>query len=234
MKINKNIIPKVEKVANFGANEPFVARIVLGLSEIVDVTTHENKTQIKEAISEMFINGLAPAFSSLQEIRKIESGSKEKLLMDLRKEYFSFYDRLWVAYKDRMQKVAKELEYNVSFIFSKKEKNFEVNMKEFFIKHPEIKLELSGYLRKNRNNWQNAVAKFRNEYAQHQSIYEKDVNYLLQLSSAEICFKNCWTAIEMVLMELLCAKLYGRVGIEEIPQAERDCAVPKRFRVIFR
>lgn len=32
-----NVIPKVEKVADVGTNEPFVACIVMGLSELLDV-----------------------------------------------------------------------------------------------------------------------------------------------------------------------------------------------------
>jgi hypothetical protein len=226
-------IPKIEKVANFGANEPFVARIVMGLPEVIEATDFDNKEEIKEAIMEMFMNGLAPAFSSLQEIRKIEDGSKEKLLMDLRKEYFSFYDRLWAAYKDRMQKVIKTLGYDLGFIFLIN-KDFEMKMTEFLHKNPEIRHELGDYLRKNRNNWQNAVAKFRNEYAQHQSVYEKEIDDLLRLDAIEVCFKNCWTAIEMILMELICTKLHGWAGIEEIPETERNSSIPKRFRVIIR
>lgn len=224
---------KIEKVANFGAGEPFVARIVMGLPEVLEVTTHANKEGIKEMIMEMFMNGLAPAFTSLQKIKEIESGIKEKLSMDLRKEYFSFYDRLWAAYKDRMQKVAVMLGYNVGFIFSKEE-NFELKANEFQKKYPEVRGELIEYIRKNRKSWQNAVVRFRNEYAQHQVIFDKDVEELLSLKSSEICFRNCWTAIEMILMELICTKLYGWAGVQEIPESERNSSVPKRFIILYR
>jgi|GEM_PF-3431672 len=225
--------PKVKKVANFGANEPFVARIVLGLSEIVDVTTYENKNEIKEAISEMFMNGLAPAFSSLQEIRKIESGRKERLLMDLRKEYFSFYDRLWAAYKDRMQRIIIALGYDLGFVFADDNK-FKARSGKFTSSYPKMPKEFIEQIEKNRIAWQSAVVRFRNEYAQHQTVFEKDVQELLSLRSAEICFQNCWTLIEFILVHLMCLNLYGWVGVAEIPKEERDFSVPKKFRILYR
>lgn len=227
------VAPKIEKIVDFGTEEPFVARIVTGLPEILQATEYRNQDEIKEAIMEMFMNGLAPAFRSLQILREIESREKERLLMDVRKEYFAFYDRLWAAYKDRMQGVVRRLGYDVGFLFVKDE-NFESKAIEFFDKNPEVRRELLEYLRKNRFGWQNAVARFRNDYAQHQTIFDKDVEELLSLNSVEICFKNCWTAIEMILAELISTKLFGLAGIEEIPEIERDPSVPKRFRVIYR
>lgn len=227
-------MPKVEKVANFGANEPFVARIVMGLPEILGVTSYENQEEIKEAIMEMFMSGLAPAFLSLQTLREIEGGKRERLLMDIRKEYLSFYDRLWAAYKDRMQEVARRLGYkDIGFLFMK-DGSFEVKAEEFFNEHSEVRRTLLKYLKDARSSWQNAVARFRNDYAQHQKVLDKDVEELLSLNSAEICFKNCWTAIEMILAELISTKLFGFVGIEEIPEAERDLSMPKRFRIMYR
>ena len=154
--------------------------------------------------------------------------------MDLRKEYFSFYDRLWAAYKDRMQKVATLMGFDDIGLAFAREEDFNIKAEKFLKKHPEIRPELVEYIRKNRNNWQNAVAKFRNEYAQHQSVFDKDVEELLSLGTSEVCFKNCWTAIEMILMELICTKLYGWVGVQEIPESERDNSMPKRFGIIYR
>ncbi len=232
----QKMIPKVEKVANFGTEEPFVARLMMGLSGVIDATTFnpEKKSDIKEKIMGILVETLFPAFASLQEIRKMESGQRERLLVDVRKEYISFYNRIWAAYKDRMPEVARNLEYDIGFLFVKKDENFEVKAKVFFESHPEVRIELLEYLRKNRQVWQQAVARFRNDYAEHQSIYEQDVQELLTLKAAEICFKNCWTAIEMILMELITTKLFPFARIEEIPEAERDKSVPRRFRVMHR
>lgn len=228
------LVPKIEKVANFGSEEPFVARIAMGLPEILQATEYKNKDEIKEAINEMFMNGLAPAFQSLQMLRDIESGKRERLLMDLRKEYFSFYGRIWAAYKDRMQEVARRLGYeDIGFLFVKDE-NFDGKAKEFFDKHPEVRHELLEYLMKNRSGWQNAVARFRNDYAEHQKIFDKDVEELLSLDSAETCFRNCWMTIEMILAEFISTKLFWFAGIEEIPETERNLSVPKRFRIMYR
>ena len=156
------------------------------------------------------------------------------MIIDLNKGYFGFYDRLWAAYSDRMQKVAKELGYeDIGFIFTK-DGSFEIKAKEFFDKHPEVRSELLEYLRKNRKSWQQAVVRFRNDFAQHNKLFEEDVKELFTLKAAETCFKNCWTAIEMILAELISTKLYGWAGVEEIPEAERDPAMPKRFRIMYR
>lgn len=228
------IVPKIEKVANVGSNESFVARIMMGLADVVDATDYENKGEIKEAIMSIFVEGLLPAYAHLQEVRDIEEGKQERLTVDLNKAYIGFYNRLWAAYSDRMPKVAKELGYeDIGFIFTK-DKNFEVKSKEFFSVHPEVRCELLDYLVKNRKSWQQAVVRFRNDYAEHQSIFEKDVEELRSLKSAEICFKNCWTAIEMILVELISTKLFGFAGIEEIPEAKRDPVMPKRFRIMYR
>lgn len=228
------MVPKMEKVANVGANEPFMVRIVMGLSEILEATDFRNKEEIKEAIREMFMNGLLPAYAHLQEIKDIEQGRRERLIIDLNKGYFGFYDRLWAAYGDRMPKVAKELGYeDIGFIFTKDE-SFERKAKEFFDKHSEVCGELLDYLRKNKKNWQQAVVRFRNDYAQHNKLFDEDVKELFTLKAAETCFKNCWTAIEMILAELISTKLYGWAGIVEIPEAERDPAMPKRFRIKYR
>ena len=66
------VVPKMEKVANIGSNEPFMARIVMGLPEILEATDFKNKEEIKEGIMEMFMNGLLPAYAHLQEIKDIE------------------------------------------------------------------------------------------------------------------------------------------------------------------
>ena len=228
-----NIIPKVEKVANVGTNEPFLARIVIGLPEILDVADFKEKDKIKESIIEIFMNGLLPAFSHLQELRSIDSGKKEKLTVDLNKAYFGFYDRIWAAYRDRMQKTAKLMGFNIGFMFQN-DKDFEKGISEFQKAYPNVHSDIVEAMRKNRIGWQNAVVRFRNDYAEHQTIFEKDVEELRTLESVEICFNNCWTAIERILGELICSKLYGWAGVEEIPEAERDPSAPKRFRIIFR
>lgn len=230
----QRVVPKVEKIADFGSGEPFVARIVMGLPEILRATEYQNQREIEEAIMEMFMNGLAPAFRSLQSLREIESGERERLLIDLRKEYFAFYDRIWAAYMDRMQEVIRRLGYDdFGFLFLN-DKDFEKKATAFFDKHPEVRRDLLVFLEKNRAGWQNAVARFRNNYAQHQKMFDKDVEELLSLDAAEICFKNCWTAIEMILAELISTRLFPFTGIEEIPESERDPSVPKRFRVMYR
>ena len=228
------MVPKIEKIANVGTNEPFVARIVFGLSDVLDATTYKDKDSIKQAINGMFKECLLQAYSHLQDLRDIEDGKRERLIVDLDKAYLGFYDRLWAAYSDRMPKVAKELGYeDIGFIFTKDE-SFEAKAKEFFDKHPEVRSELLEYLRKNRECWQRAVVRFRNDYAQHNKLFDEDVKELFTLKTAETCFRNCWTAIEMILAELISTKLHGGVWIEEIPEAERDPAMPKRFRIMYR
>jgi len=227
------IVPKVEQVADFGAEEPFVARIFMGLSEVLDATEFEEKEKIKESVMGIFINGLLPAFSYLRELRDIESGKKERLVVDLNKAYVGFYDRLWVAYKDQMQKVIKLLDFDLGFIF-KDDKKFEKGCKEFVNNYPNIRVEFIEQIKKNRIAWQTQVARFRNDYSQHQSIYEDDVREMLSLKTAEVCFENCWTLIEFILAHLMCTKLYPWVRIEEIPKEKRDSSAPKKFKILYK
>ena len=100
------MVLKFEHFADFGTGEPFVARIV-GLSDLINITNFKNKKEVSDSILTIFMEGLSPAFLSLKEIRAIEKGEKQKILLNLTKNYYNLFDHLWIAYKDRTQKASK-------------------------------------------------------------------------------------------------------------------------------
>lgn len=227
----KKTTPRVVKFADVGAGEPFVARIVMGLTEILDKTDYKNKDDIYAAIMEMFVNGLMPAFAHLKDIRELEQ-KQDRLEIDVKKSYFAFYDRLWAAYKDRMQKVITVMGYDVKLLFCRQE-NFEKESKLFQDRYPKVTSHFHVFVKNNRNAWQDAVASYRNNYLQHNSLYDNDVKDMMTLKSAEICFENCWIAIEEIIVEFICLKLWDIVGVAEIPETKRDISMPKRFEIVY-
>ncbi|GAH65985.1 unnamed protein product, partial [marine sediment metagenome] len=96
---------KLELLSDIGTSSPFVARIGLGLIDIVNVTNFKERKKINDAIFEILLEGLIPAFISLRELRKGESVP----IITINKSYYNLYNHLWVAYKDRMQRVVKLL-----------------------------------------------------------------------------------------------------------------------------
>ncbi|MFA5871418.1 MAG: hypothetical protein WC858_01735 [Parcubacteria group bacterium] len=223
---------KVEKVANFGSNEPFIARFGMGLSEIIEATTFDNKDKIKEEIIGLLVECLTPAYAHLNEIRDIENGKKERLLVDLDKAYNALYERLWVAYKDRMQKVAALMGFNLGFLFQN-DQLFEQGINNFVEKHNKIPSDFLAIIRTNRNIWQNALAKFRNDFLEHNKLNKNDVDHFFKLGAAETIFNNCWRLVEYILVSLMIEKLHPGIGIAEIPDDKRDPSRPTKFQLYF-
>lgn len=99
---------KVEHYANFGTGEPWVARIVLGLQELVYAVPALGPTR------EAFMNELGEVLESLgmafEELRGLRRLVAEKAPgLDIARAYASLYGYLWQAYKDRFQAALKAL-----------------------------------------------------------------------------------------------------------------------------
>ena len=227
------LIPTVEKYANVGSNQPFLARIWGGLSEIVsnlDLTDKE-KELLNNLIGDM-VTDLIQASQSLEEIKNIESGKKEKVISELEKQYKDLYDYCWRAYKDKMQKIVLFLGFNLSFLF-KNEKEFIKNIKKFKLENPAVNKDFDLMLINDRKTWQNKLATFRNDFIQHKKLDYKEQNKFFNIQAAETIFSNCWQAMEDILVNIFILKLNKNFRIVEIPSEKRDKAYPKRFKVTF-
>lgn len=219
---------EVKKYSDVGSGEPFMARLTLGLTDILDVTGFDDKEEINEAILNMVFNGVLPSFLSLREIRNIEAERVEKIVATLNKNYQDFYRHLWAAYKDKMQTVTRLLGYNLGFLFQKQEA-FREGSKTFLRQHPEIHEDFVKMLLDERQSWQKVLSTIRNDHLEHQKGNSSDVDNFFKLPFIELMFQNCWQAIEEILVLLLKTRLPDKIHLSEIPEDDRDKECPKRY-----
>jgi hypothetical protein len=193
----------------------------------LDATSYEKKDEIKESIIGLTIDCLMPAFMSLRELRKIAADDKAPMLTK-KKHCEDMYKSLWAAYKDRMKSTARLMGYDLGFLFQK-DSLFEDGCKQFGSAHPKIHPELMELMKYNRATWQAELARFRNDYLEHRTIQQQDVLSFYSLERAESTFENVWITIEETLAALLAVNLPVNVCLNEIPEAERNPTMPKRF-----
>jgi len=222
---------KTELFADVGTSEAFVARISLGLIEVLNATNFRYRQKINDAIMNILFEGLLPAFISLREIKEFETGSKKLIRANLNKSYYNLYDHLWDAYKDRMQVVANLLGFNMGFLFQNN-KEFKKGCEIFLKKHTGIDNEFINMLENERDTWQKIVMKIRNDYLKHKKPDSKQLEKYFTFENAELTFNNSWQAIEDILVVLMRTGLQLDAGIDiaEIPEEKRDPNCPKRFR----
>jgi len=222
---------EIKPFADVGTKEPFVARTSLGLIDILQAIDLPNKQAISEEIITMLSGSLMPAFLSLRELRKCVDKSDVPVVTKA-KHFDDFYRHLWAAYKDRMQKVARLMGFDVGFIF-KNDSSFEKEAAQFQSDHPKVHHSFAARLAQDRNLWQTSLSRFRNEFLEHQSLQRESVAGFYELEKAEIAFDNVWMAIEDIIVDLAASMLPPFFQIVEIPEQNRDPACPKRFGFAF-
>ena len=235
--MQENLNLKLEFFSDIGTGNPFVARIGLGLIDILNSTNFRERKKINDAIFEILFEGLMPAFISLRELRKFETqGAKggRVPIITINKSYYNLYNNLWVAYKDGMQRVVKLLGFDVGFLFQK-ENQFKQGCENFLKQHPNVNQAFTKMLADVRKSWQNILSTIRNYYLEHKILDIKKVERFFTIENAELLFCNCWQAIEMILVILLRTGMPLDKGIDiaEIPEKERDPDCPKRFRFVM-
>lgn len=222
----------VEKLSDFGTGEPWIARIMLGLPDLVDalMIPEDEKQSIKDLILECALE-LHHAFESLSKIMEIEN-DKNVAVLTKENQYQNIYSAIWRAYKDRMPKICKALGYDIdNFLFRKDEKSFLNASKEFLLANPSIDKEFIEMLGNDRKVWQNGLSEFRNNYIEHNKIDKKVTEIFYKQESAEKSFENAWEAIEDIVTILVGSKLEPMLKIYQIPEAQRDPACPKKYIV---
>lgn len=219
---------KVEHLANFGTGEPWVTRLMVDLPAIVDVTTVENRDQTKEAFAATF-RALVDAYNDLRELRRIEADVNVPV-SEREVAYSAFYVHLWRAFKDRFQReVPVALGYEIGFLW-RSDKDFEAGAVRFLDDCPEIDPQLVAMMRDDRRTWANKLALFRNEGLEHKSELDPAfVASFYTLAAAELAFENVWRAIEDISVMLLVPHLAPGITLVEIPEAECDPAMPRRY-----
>jgi hypothetical protein len=220
---------EVRLYANHGTGEPWVARLGIGLPELIDGCKIDKATN-EGAKSQLFlvVEAVGMAFEALRELETLASdpGAPE---LAVGKAYANLYGHLWQARKDRWQKLAAVLGYEVGFIF-KKNANFEAGAVAFSALHPHVHDAFVSTARDDRAVWQNALSVIRNEHLEHRArIDPRFVQAFFRPDSARTTFGNVWQAIEEQTMLLLEALLPDGVEILETPEDARDQACPKRY-----
>jgi hypothetical protein len=219
---------KAEHLANFGTGEPWVTRLMVDLPAIVDGTTHQNRDQVKEALAATF-RALVDAYNDLRELRRIESDPSVPL-SERDGAYSAFYVHLWRAYKGSFQQeVPAALGYDVGFLWQS-DKEFEAGAERFLRDHTEVESQLVDMMRGDRRDWQSKLALFRNEHLEHKRELDPGfIGTFYTLAGAEQAFENVWRAIEDISVVLLVPHLAPGISLVEIPEAERDPAMPRRY-----
>ena len=218
----------IKLFADVGSAEPFVARLTIGLPDILDATQFPNREEIKESIRELAMDSVTPAFLSLRELRKLATDEKVPILTK-QKNYEDMYKSLWAAYKDRMKITANQMGYDLGFLFQK-DSLFDDGCAQFTKTRPEVSEELIIRMRRNREDWQLALRRFRNDYLEHKKIKREEVEEFYSLAHAERTFHCVWVAIEEILAILIATKLSGNFCFSDIPDTERNPSLPLRFR----
>lgn len=223
---------EVKLFSDIGAEEPFVSRLFIGLPEVLDAMQVINADQMKkteeakEQLGCLMIDCLMPAFVSLRELRK---SYDDKTVPELTKtkHFNEMYGSLWTAYKDRTEKVAKSLGFNISFLYDN-DKKFTEGCKKFVADHPEVDANFCKLLTWHRDNWQNELAKLRDKWIEHQVLKLENVKKFYNLQTAGAIFDCVWLAIEDIIGFLAGAKLSPSVQLAELPDGRGPTAM-KRF-----
>lgn len=226
------LIPTVTQMADFGTAEPFVARIPIGLCELIDgeILEKDVKNKAKQYVYETF-EELSQAYISLREIYEFAEGKKHVLLVNQKKAYQDLYGYCWKSYKDRMPKILEELGINIGFLFQKEEK-FNNGAEEFKKKYSVIGDEFVRMVKADRETWQNTVSKVRNDFIEHKKDDEdstKPMDYYFNPETAQVVFDNCWQAIEDIVVLCLTTSMVPGIKIGLIPEKEIDAKCPKKF-----
>lgn len=221
-------IPTLRKMADFGPEEPFAARIWLTFPDLVQhMEVDASYDDIVFAFSRV-VEALSLARSHLTTIESEAFGSKPTI--DQQKEYAGLYNALWSAYKDRFQAYLRLFGFDIGFMFVS-DKAFETKAKEFTDAHPS-KVALVKKAKAARGFWQQALADHRNNF--HTGDRRAENAELESPEMARWMFDRIWQDIEDIFIFLGESKMKRPWVIREIPENERDAIIAKRFEPTLR
>jgi hypothetical protein len=221
---------QVEHLADFGSSEPWVARVMLGLSDIIGATPLNGNEDVRDALGEVFY-ALSDAFNDLRRLRQLTAVGAPRSEIDA--AFSSFYVHLWRAYKDRFQKFIRTLGFDLGFLW-KSAKDFNAIAPKFVAKHPNLDEAFLEMLADERRSWQDKFAAIRNDHLEHRKPLPPEfIANFYKLDVAELMFSNAWEAMEDIAAILLSTLLPRSISLTEIPDGQRDPSVPKRFAFVM-
>lgn len=212
----------VKLAANFGTEEPFVARVWIQTKDILDRMVVQDKDEALFRFDRV-IEQLTTARIHLTKIE--DKNFKELPTFDQQAEYVAFYNAIWYAYKDRFQLFMRELGFDVGFMFQT-DKEFEKGAAKFLKDHPDAEVFIKN-ARRDRTDWQNALAIHRNNL--HTGDRRSQPHDMDNPIDARITFDNIWQAIEENFVYLGNEIMEEGWTIAHVPEKDRDKTIPKRF-----
>ncbi len=214
--------------SNIDLAQPFVARI-WGLLDILKLTSYQKQKEINDSILSLLFECLLPAHISLENIKK-HSATAGIAELDKQKDYFDLHNHLWAAYKDRMQLIFQDSEFEIGFLFQK-DADFEKGLSKLKTTFPSLTVGFIESITRDRNTWQKDIAMIRNDYIQHKKIPPEIASKYFTEKNAEIIFNNTWMAIEQIVLNFLVQEFPRAIKIIEIPKELRDPTMPKKYRL---
>jgi hypothetical protein len=216
-----------EVFSNVGTSDEFVRQFALEFMELMGTTlfSETQRDEIKNSIMVLLVEGLLPAYEHLRAIRHF---AEQRIpVLNRRQQFESFATELWRAYKTFMPKVVELLGFDIGFLFQNAS-DFEKGAALFEQAYP--RQPVTGYLRKQRDTWQQDFQRFRNEFVEHRGANREEFGTYYKHETAEFLFDVVWKTIANLIPTFIAANYRGGTGIEEIPAHERDPKNPRRFR----
>jgi hypothetical protein len=221
---------RVSHYAIFGTGEAWVARLMFGLRDLVFAIPAFGSTR-DDFMAEMseVLQAVGIAYQELGELRKrLSEGAAE---LDVARAFQNLYGSLARAIEDRFTAAMKALGFDIGFMFAR-DHVFERKAAHLLAERPALN-ELIELIREDRHVFLSDLAEYRDSYLEHR---RKRPNRALlarlhRLDSAETTFANVWTAIEEYVALYAKAHLPPDFSLVEIPEAQRDPQLPKRFQI---
>jgi hypothetical protein len=222
---------QVRRFADVGTSEEFV-REMLYLPDILDGTLimGEERKQANSSILDVLTGGLVPAFLVLKKIR--QSVGQELPIVDHQQMYEDFGGKLWKAYKELMQQAAKDIGFEIGFLFQR-DPSFENGLVGFRQKNSTAPGSLEDYLRNVRRSWHTDLANFRNTIIEHPSGDRSQFQKFYDPRFAENLFTEVWHTIVEILAMLLELRLPTRIHLEWQDRNAPEPRWEKRYRFVI-
>lgn len=228
-----------EIYSNNGMGVVFMSRLMHFHDYVLNgVIGMPNTKEVKEALFGVIITDLDKAYTSLKKLRLCWDDTTTPR-NEKNKEIDNIYNSLVAAFKDKFQIVARLMGYDIGFIFSRKDDNFEAKAKDFISLHPIIGNELVEMAKMDRSRWQKKMIDVRNIAIEHTLDKDRELIQMLEkeknLQTVEIMFDNCWRAIEDYLKLFVLDKIKedGAMRLYEIHEFIKNKDSLQRFEWVF-
>lgn len=226
--------------ADVGTSELFIARLNR-FWDLLGGFPVENNDEIKKLLTQATLEDLLSAFMSLRDLRKewLDQKVPER---KKQRDIENIYRSVIVAYKDKLQTIAKIIGYDIGFLFQQNQNVFEKKFQDFLTAHPEMDPEFVDMIVFDRRNWLAHTIAVRNDAIDHPSTTNPELLEKLKasmtLESVEMVFGSCWRSMEDVLFFLIRARLkherdqgrtYGGLGLYISPVFVQDESSENKF-----